>query len=680
MSLHAVLVANRGEIAARVIRTVQRLGIRAIAVYSDADAHAPHVRIADEAIRLGPAPAAESYLDVERVLEAARESGADAIHPGYGFLSENAAFARACADAGLVFIGPSPEAMERLGDKVSAKQAAVDAGVPVLPGLSRPGLTDEEIVAFATGDDVLPLMVKAAAGGGGRGMRVVHDLGALPEALGAARREAIAGFGDDTLLVERYVPRSRHVEVQVMADAHGGVVHLGERECSLQRRHQKVVEESPSPVISDAVRERMGTAAVALFREAGYVGAGTCEYLVPYDTPEEFFFLEVNARLQVEHPVTELVTGLDLVELQLRIAAGQPLGLTQDDVVLQGHAVELRICAEDPSSGFLPATGVVAGYIEPAGPGIRVDSGIALGSEIGSTYDSLLAKVITFGPDRETALDLAVHAVGDLHVLGVTTNAGFLSRLIDTSQVRAGDMDTAMIERDLLTGGAGAGGPEPDAVQRAAIALALIETLALFEHDGDDPWDSLVGWRIEGQEPVEFRLAAPGRDVPLVLRVEGQPRDALVHHGPPGAQDAPPPLRAAVERVGDGRVAVRVGGRRTVWHSAADGAQRWVAAGADAFAFTVIEPAVQGADAAAAGALEAPMPGTVLSVRTAVGDSVAEGDVLVVIESMKMELSLVAPAAATVGAVHVSEGQSVRQGQAVVELDSETESEEAVPA
>ncbi len=665
MSLHAVLVANRGEIAVRVIRTVQRLGLRAVAVYSDADASAPHVRLADEAIRLGPAPAAESYLSVERVLEAAAASGADAIHPGYGFLSENAAFARACTEAGVTFIGPSADAMETLGDKVSAKHAADAAGVPVLPGLNRPGLTDAEIEDFAASGDVLPLMVKAAAGGGGRGMRVVHDRDGLREALGAARREAQAGFGDDTLLVERYVPRSRHVEVQVIADAHGTVVHLGERECSLQRRHQKVVEESPSPVVTPEVRERMGSAAVALFRHAGYVGAGTCEFLVPYETPDEFFFLEVNARLQVEHPVTELVTGLDLVALQLRIAAGQPLGLTQEDVTLTGHAVEMRICAEDPASGFLPATGILHGYVEPRGSGIRVDSGVGPGSEVGSDYDSLLAKVITFADDREAALDLAVHALGDLHLLGVTTNTGFLARLLDSDPVRGGDMDTGMIERDVA-----AAGPTDEQALEAAVALAMIETLLLHERGTltQDPWDTLVGWRIEGQAPMPLRLRGPGWAEPRELLVCGRPSELTVTLGERE-------WTGAAERTDSARVAVRVGGQRRVWHRAADGAQRWLGAGADAFAFTVVEPAVQGADAAAAGALEAPMPGTVLSVRTAVGDTVAEGDVLVVVESMKMELSLTAPSAATVSAVHVSEGQSVRQGQVVVELDDQAETE-----
>jgi acetyl-CoA/propionyl-CoA carboxylase biotin carboxyl carrier protein len=664
VSLQAVLVANRGEIAVRVIRTVQRLGLRAIAVYSDADAAAPHVRLADDAIRLGAAPAAQSYLSIEKLLEAARTSGADAVHPGYGFLSENAAFARACVDAGLTFIGPSGDAMEALGDKVSAKAAAEAAGVPVLPGLSRPGLTDADITAFAAAEDagVFPLMVKAAAGGGGRGMRVVADAAALPEALGAARREAIAGFGDDTLLVERYVPRSRHVEVQVVADQHGGVIHLGERECSLQRRHQKVVEESPSPVVTPAVRERMGAAAVELFRHAGYVGAGTCEFLVPYEAPDEFFFLEVNARLQVEHPVTELVTGLDLVELQLRIASGEPLGIGQADVTLSGHAVELRICAEDPASGFLPATGTLVGYVEPTGAGIRVDSGVGQGSVVGSDYDSLLAKLVTFAPDRDAALDLAVEAASGLHLLGVTTNTGFLTRLLQSPEVRAGDMDTGMIER-----GVAPVGPTVEDTVHAAAALAVVELLLLVEAgDGGDPWDTLVGFRIEGPAPVELRLASPALEAPILVQVTGDPADLDVTVGELR-------WRAAAERAGPASVAIRLGGRRNVWQHAAAGPQRWVARGADAFAFTLLEPTVHGPDAAAAGALEAPMPGTVLSVRAAAGDRVGEGDVLVVIESMKMELSLTAPTAATVGAVHVTEGQSVRQGQAVVELEPATE-------
>jgi acetyl-CoA/propionyl-CoA carboxylase, biotin carboxylase, biotin carboxyl carrier protein len=654
----AVLVANRGEIAVRVISTLQRLGVRAIAVHSDADAAAPHVLLADEAARIGPAPAAESYLSIDAVLAAARATGAEAIHPGYGFLSENAAFARACGEAGIAFVGPPPEAMQALGDKVQAKLAAERAGVPVLPGLNRPGLTDEDILDFAADDAVFPLMVKAAAGGGGRGMRVVTERGALAEALQAARREAVAGFGDDTLLVERYVPRSRHVEVQLLADAHGAAIHLGERECSLQRRHQKVVEEAPSPVVTPEVRERMGAAAVALAKEAGYVGAGTCEFLVPYEDPSQFFFLEVNARLQVEHPVTEIVCGgLDLVEHQLRVAAGEPLALRQEDVVLAGHAIEVRLCAEDAAAGFLPATGTVAGLRWPSGTNVRVDAGIRVGSEVTTRYDSLLAKVIAHGADREEAVDHLVRALDDLRLLGVTTNAGFLRRLVDHPQVRAADMDTAAIERGLAP-------VEPPAEEREAalVAAALVEVLAVGSRPTDDPWDVLTGWRIDGPAPIDVELLAPGTKDPVAVAVTGPAHDATVRLGDRE-------LRVGAEALDAGSVAVTTEGRRRVWRHADVDGRRWVSAGADAFALTVVEPAVQGSDGAAAGALEAPMPGTVLKVQTSDGATVSEGDVLVVIESMKMELALTAPADATVGAVLVAEGDSVKQGQAVVELE-----------
>jgi acetyl-CoA/propionyl-CoA carboxylase biotin carboxyl carrier protein len=648
----SVLVANRGEIAARVIRTLKSLGIHSIAVYSDADAGAPYTRLADEAIRIGPAPAAESYLSIERVLEAAQGAGAEAIHPGYGFLSENPAFARACARANIVFIGPPPEAMERLGDKVSAKLLAQEAGVPVLLGLERRGLTDQEIEVFAAHDGRLPLMIKAAAGGGGRGMRIVRSLAELPDALAAARREANAGFGDDTLLVERYVERARHIEVQVLADSHGNVVHLGERECSLQRRHQKVVEESPSPVVSAGLRARLGAAATGLARRAGYVGAGTAEFLVSADDPEEFFFLEVNARLQVEHPVTEAVTGVDLVEEQLRIAAGQPLDLWQHDFTLRGHAIEVRVCAEDPASGFLPATGRVIGYREPSGDGVRVDSGIALGSEVGASYDSLLLKVIAAGADRETALERLSHALTELRILGVTTNAGYLARLLAAPEVAAGDLDTGLLER-----GVADVSPPAHEAREAAIAAALIEAVAA-ESPAADPWDALKGWRITGTRPVAWELERAGTKELVTVEIRGN-----------SVSVGDRTHELAVSDAGDEHVRVTLDGRTRLWEHAVEGADRWVAAGADAFAFRVVEPVVQGATGAAQGALEAPMPGMVLSVRTAAGAAVEEGEVLVVMESMKMELTLIAPTAATVGEVHVTEGQGVRQGEALVELE-----------
>jgi acetyl-CoA/propionyl-CoA carboxylase biotin carboxyl carrier protein len=654
----SVLVANRGEIAVRVIRTLNALGIRSIAVYSDADADAPHVRLADEAVRIGPAAPAESYLSSERVIKAALEVGAQAIHPGYGFLSENAAFARASGAAGITFIGPPPEAIELLGDKVRAKLAAQEAGVPILPGLQRQGLTDEEILRFGADANRFPLMVKAAAGGGGRGMRIVREPGELTDALAAARREALAGFGDDGLLVERYVERARHIEVQLLADAHGTVLHLGERECSLQRRHQKVLEESPSPAVGPQLRERLGRAATDIARRAGYVGAGTAEFLVPFDDPDAFAFLEVNARLQVEHPVTEAVTGLDLVEQQLRVAAGERLTITQDDVRLTGHCIEVRVCAEDPGVGFLPATGRIVAYREPRGPGVRVDSGVRLGSEVGGSYDSLLLKLIANGSDREESLERLLRALKDLRLLGVTTNAGYLARLVAAPQVQRGELDTGLLER-----GVADPLPTPQEAREAAIATAAIETLALADRGaGGDPWDSLPGWRITGEAGVEWQLeAAAGKDA-ISVHVLGDPGRARVRTG---GQE----LRMSASDAGEGRVRVELDGRSRLWDHAVLGADRWVAAGPDAFAHRLVELVVEGASAETDGALEAPMPGAVLSVRVTAGDQVQEGDVLVVVESMKMELTLTAPHDATVHEVRVSAGDQVTQGQSLVELE-----------
>jgi acetyl-CoA/propionyl-CoA carboxylase biotin carboxyl carrier protein len=631
-----VLIANRGEIAVRVMRTLRRMGIEGIAVYSDADADAPHVRAADRAVRLGPAPASQSYLDVERVIEAARASGADAIHPGYGFLSERPAFARACAEAGVAFVGPSAEAMALLGDKVAAKAVAEAAGVPVVPGLSGAALTDEQIVAWAAGQP-LPLLLKAAAGGGGKGMRVVRALDALPEALAAARREAAAAFGDDRLLVERYLERSRHIEVQVIADAHGAVLHLGERECSLQRRHQKVIEEAPSPVVDAALRERMGAAAVALARAAGYAGAGTVELLAEYDEGGRvgsFYFLEVNARLQVEHPVTEAVTGLDLVELQLRVAAGEPLALAQEDVALRGHAIEARVYAEDPANGFLPSTGRAVAWRAPAGAGVRADSGIEEGSEVTAHYDPLLAKVIAHGPDRAMALARLDRALAELRVVGVTTNAPYLRALLARPEVRAGELDTELIER--LGEAVAPPAPDPDLAGLAVVAL-------LGEAATDDPWDARDGWRLGGvRVPARMRLEGPGGEVSAVVSSH------------------------AARRVRDGLVVERKGGVARTVEVHPDGAAVWLVDGGVPSRWA---PALDRAGArSAGGSLEAPMPGVVLDVRVEAGAAVAEGDVLVVLESMKMELAIQAPADGVVADVLVATGERVTQSQPLVAL------------
>lgn len=463
-----VLVANRGEIAVRVIRTLRAMGIRSVAVFSDADADARHVREADTAVRIGPPAAAESYLRVERLLEAAARTGAEAVHPGYGFLAENAGFAQACADAGLAFIGPPASAISLMGDKIRAKETVRAAGVPVVPGSSGSGLSDDQL-ADAAREIGMPVLLKPSAGGGGKGMRLTRVESALLDEIAAARREARASFGDDTLLVERWIDRPRHIEIQVLADGHGNVVHLGERECSLQRRHQKIIEEAPSVLLDEKTRASMGAAAVEAALSCGYVGAGTVEFIVPGSDPSSYYFMEMNTRLQVEHPVTELITGLDLVEWQLRVAAGEQLPFVQDDITLTGHAIEARICAEDPSRGFLPSGGTVLALHEPQGDGVRTDSGLTRGTEVSSLYDPMLSKVIAYGPDRATALRKLRAALADTVTLGVPTNAGFLRRLLAHPDVVSGDLDTGLVERDadsLVVDGV------PEAVYAAAALLS----------------------------------------------------------------------------------------------------------------------------------------------------------------------------------------------------------------
>jgi acetyl-CoA/propionyl-CoA carboxylase biotin carboxyl carrier protein len=639
----SVLIANRGEIARRVIRTLHRLGIRAVAVYSDADRDAPFVREADQALRIGPAPAAESYLSIDRILDAAERAGAEAIHPGYGFLSERPDFARACADAGLTFVGPPPEAMETMGDKLLAKEAARAAGVPVVPTYTL----DE---ARRTAD--YPLLVKAAAGGGGRGMRVVESPAQLDDALAAARREAQAGFGDDRVFVERFLPRARHIEVQVIADAHGNVLHLGERECSLQRRHQKVLEEAPSPVVGERLRARMGEEAVALARAAGYRGAGTVELIANAADPQTHYFLEVNARLQVEHPVTELVTGLDLVELQLRVAAGEPLPLRQDDVALDGHAIEVRVNAEDPARGFLPATGRVLAYRRPAGA--RVDDGIEPGSRIGTDYDSLLGKLIVHATDRPAALAKLRRAIAGTAILGLPTNLAFLAGLVEHPAVAAGELDTGLLERVTI----GCRVPADE----VAAACALIDAARRAEHAGDDPFDRVDGWRLAGRRaPWRERLAVNG----------GEPLEVAVERTDDGYRVAVDGrmFRAGVERAPQDAVAgrhdvpvdafvVSLDGRRREWIAAAEDGDEWLAHGGDAF--RVRRPSrAAGAGAAADGVVVAPMPGGVLSVVADVGDAVAAGDPLLVLESMKLEMTMVAPFDGTLADLHVAAGDRV---------------------
>ena len=637
-----VLVANRGEIARRVIRTLRRLGIRSVAVYSDADADAPHVHEADVAVRIGPAAASASYLDIDAVVRAALETGAQAVHPGYGFLSENAAFARACADAGIVFIGPGERALEVMGDKIRAKEHVAQYGVPIVPGFSAAGMTDADIARTATATG-FPLLVKPSAGGGGKGMQIVRSAAELPAALATARRVASAAFGDETLLLERLLERPRHIEVQILADAHGRVIHLGERECTLQRRHQKVIEEAPSPVVDATTRARLGAAACDAAASVDYVGAGTVEFLVAGDRVDEFFFIEMNTRLQVEHPVTELVTGIDLVEQQLRIAAGEPLGVAQQDVRLSGHAIEARVYAESPSRGFLPATGEVLLW-RPAHDA-RTDSAVETGSVVTADYDPMIAKVIAYGHDRAEAVARLDAALGETVLLGVDTNIAFLRELLADPSVRAGGLDTGLIDRMPPFADPA---PSADALRVAALAAARLHDthensarrwshVPDVESRGGAAWASALwrsgsGWRLGANAP---RSAA-------LLGEDGTVRVLAV---PAAAPDAP----TAVD--GDGWLWVYSGGQtvRLKPLTRREAMQRRLAARDHAAGTADPE-------------LRSPMPGAVVAVHIAEGSRVAAGDRVVTIEAMKMEHPVIAPHDGIVR-LRVAAGDQVRRDE-----------------
>ncbi len=721
-----VLVANRGEIAVRVIAAVQAAGLTAVAVYSDADATAPHVRAADVAVRIGPAPARESYLSIEALLAAARETGADAVHPGYGFLSERAAFAQACADAGLVFIGPSAAVMEVMGRKDRAREVAVHAGVPVVPsyplpadlslphdvmaspgsdkspaGLAGPKLSLAHAAGGSSGSDnvsgdlAYPLLVKAAAGGGGKGMRVVREPAGLDAAVAAARREAAAAFGDDTLLLERFVEHGRHVEVQVLADTHGSVLHLGERDCSVQRRHQKVLEEAPAPTITPQLRGRLLRAGVDLAAEVGYTGAGTVEFLVAGD---EFFFLEMNTRLQVEHPVTEAVTGLDLVALQLRVAAGEALGLTQDEVTVTGHAIEARIYAEDPYAGFLPQAGraTVVGWPRRA----RVDQALESGQEVGTAYDPMLAKVVVHGSDREAARAALVRALDDTAVLGLTTNVGFCRDLAASSAYEAGEVHTAWLDTDpaaqaLLTPPA----PPGDVAPLAAWLLARHVSAAA---DSGHPFGSGDGWRSAGPAaPVLVRLADPvpggaqpagatvwhvdlttgvstpadaandtayhTADDPTEDRTEDRAEDGAELAAPAPAPVTSHQVQQLADPAGGHHHRLRVDGHLLDVTALVDGHGVELTRCGHRWRVGVPDPLVAGTSTATGEeSVRAPMPGTVLTVEVDPGDRVEAGQRVAVLEAMKMELTLTSGRAGVVAEVFAAPGDQVPLGQVLV--------------
>ncbi|MCU1628232.1 MAG: Methylcrotonoyl-CoA carboxylase [Pseudonocardia sp.] len=656
--IHKLLVANRGEIAARVMRTAHALGISTVAVFSDPDADAPFVKAADEAVRLPGAAPTDTYLRADLVIAAAKATGADAVHPGYGFLSENAQFARDCAEAGLTFVGPSPEAIASMGSKLEAKALMEKAGVPVLPGATVTEETDLGAVAAGIG---FPVLVKAAFGGGGRGMRVVHTPAELADAVDGARREAASAFGDGTVFLERFVVDPRHIEVQILGDAHGNVAHLFERECSIQRRYQKIVEESPSPVVDDALRAELGEAAVAAGRAIAYSGAGTVEFVLDQDG--KFFFLEVNTRLQVEHPVTELVTGLDLVELQLRMAEGEPLPESVTGAEISGHAIEVRLYAEDVPAGFLPATGTLHRFRIPDLPGVRVDSGVVDASVVGTHYDPMLAKVIAHGRTRLDAARTLARALRQAELHGVTTNRDLLVGVLREEEFLAGKTDTGYLTRhDPAELGATAGGGIRQAAAAALAAQAGNRASARVL--GGLP----SGWRNVGGAPqrtsytlgertleVAYRLNLHGRG--LDLRVDGESIGGSV-----ALLSASPD---AVELEIDGvRRAYAV--HRTAGWSFVDGP--------DGSAALAEVPRFADPNAVAhAGSLLAPMPGSVVRVLAEAGAAVTAGQALVVLEAMKMEHTVTAPVDGTVAEVNVGPGDQVDTGQvlAVVEEPEE---------
>jgi geranyl-CoA carboxylase alpha subunit len=633
--LHTLLVANRGEIACRVMRTARSLGLRTVAVYSDADAAAPHVRMADAAVRLGPGPAAESYLRIDAILDAARRSGADAVHPGYGFLSENAGFAQACLDAGLVFVGPPPDAIAAMGDKAAAKRRMLAAGVPCLPGYLGEA-QDEATLAAEAHQLGLPLLVKAVAGGGGRGMRVVREAGELAAALEGARREALSAFGDGTLMLERLVEGGRHIEIQVFADLHGHVIHLGERDCSAQRRRQKLIEESPSPAIAAAQRAAMGRDAVAAARAVGYVGAGTVEFIV--DAAGRHCFLEMNTRLQVEHPVTELVTGLDLVEWQLRVAAGEPLPLTQEQVHFDGHAIEARLCAEDPYAGFVPQTGRIVAWRPEVleARGVRVDAGIAEGDTVSPYYDAMLAKLIVHGRDRDDAIRRLRAALRELVLFGPRHNAAFLADLIDHDDFRAGRLTTGHVDA-----WAAQGAP---LLQRPAVSdEAWWLAAAVFGRVEQ-------GWRSDSVRAFDLALVCD----------DGTRRTLRV-----GTADAP--LRR-LER-GAQTLHYEWQGVRRQAAGAFDGAQLHLLIDGTSLVFHEASPVPEASRGADLRRARAPVAGVVAKVAVEVGATVAAGQPLVCVEAMKMEMWVPAAAAARVTALHVRAGDGIAAGALLAELE-----------
>ena len=665
MMFHKILIANRGEIACRVASSARRLGVRTVAVYSDADAQSAHVQACDEAVHIGGNAPQDSYLQWQRILQAAMQTGAQAIHPGYGFLSENADFANACKQAGVVFIGPSSASIQAMGLKAASKQLMEKAGVPLVPGYhgadQTPALLAQEAKAIG-----FPVLIKASAGGGGKGMRIVQQAADFDEALASCQREARSSFGDDAVLIEKYVQRPRHIEIQVFGDSHGHIIHLHERDCSVQRRHQKVLEESPAPGLTPELRERMGAAAVAAAKAVDYLGAGTVEFIVEQsERGMDFFFMEMNTRLQVEHPVTEAVTGLDLVEWQLRIAAGEPLPLSQDQVMVQGHAIEARICAETPDKDFLPATGHLSVMRCPPAsrfaPGaVRLDSGVREGDDISPYYDSMIAKLIVHGDTRAQALARLDQALSELHIVGVANNVAFLRQVLRTPSFAQAHLDTALIEREKTT----LFNQQPLSVHRAVASSVahLLQSERPAVAAWQDPWSQTDAWLVQGvsQRIWSFQQGETLLQAQLISHTRGETLLQVGEHQHPFSHQVQG--KALLLKWGPHRWLAHVDQVQGVLHVFAD---------AGSCSLGLINPLAHAAqDAAAGGNLSAPMPGKLLSFAVKVGERVSAGQALAVMEAMKMEHTVAAPTAGTVAELLFAPGDQVSEGAPLLRLET----------
>jgi len=665
-----ILIANRGEIACRVARTARRMGVRTVAVYSDADAGALHVEACDEAHRLGPPPPRDSYLRGDKIIAIARQAGAQAIHPGYGFLSENAEFAAAVAAAGIVFIGPPPAAIRAMGSKAESKTIMGRAGVALVPGYH--GVEQDDALLQRQADAIgYPVLIKASAGGGGKGMRVVERSEDFAAALGSARREANASFGDQTMLLEKYLLEPRHIEMQVFADTHGECIHLFERDCSVQRRHQKIVEEAPAPGMSAVRRAEMGAAAVAAAKAIGYVGAGTVEFIVESAGAGAFYFMEMNTRLQVEHPVTEMITGLDLVEWQLRVAAGERLPRRQDEIAIAGHAIEARIYAEDPDRGFLPSTGRIA-YLgsPPPSEHVRIDSGVRGGDEISRFYDPMLAKLVASGADRAEALSRLADALAQYRVVGVTTNVAFLQRLIAHPAFAAARLDTGLIARhqaDLFPAATA-----PSARTLAVAALAEISrrrdaanAAAAASPDPYAPWHAVDGWWLNSDDhPMKLTYAFEDGETAVEVRAaEGGWTVAALGES----------MSASLAGTG-AALAIAIDGARVAAQVVPLGDDRYVFCGGEEHRLRLVDPmAHAGEEPRQGGHLTAPMSGAIVAVLVKAGETVLRGAPLLILEAMKMEHTIVAPTAGTVSAIHYREGDQVPEGADLIDVEPDAE-------